>query len=63
MHPSVLVLCLTLALAGGVLASRAADPVLHVFRRLQLSDQFWGEGASFGDFNRDGVHDVVSGPW
>lgn len=36
---------------------------LHQFRRIQLSDQFWSEGANFGDINRDGINDVVSGPW
>ncbi len=44
-------------------AAVAADPVLHSFRRLQLSDQFWCEGASFADFNQDGANDIVSGPW
>ena len=41
----------------------AAEPVLHTFKRQQLSDQFWCEGASFADFNRDGANDIVSGPW
>ena len=41
----------------------AAEPVLHTFRRQQLSDQFWCEGASFADFSRDGANDIVSGPW
>ena len=29
----------------------------------QLSPDFYGEGAYFGDFNRDGAVDVVSGPF
>ena len=29
----------------------------------QLNDQFWSEGASFGDLNNDGVNDIISGPW
>ena len=45
------------------LALSAADFTLHTFKRIQLSDQFWCEGASFADFNRDGVNDIVSGPW
>lgn len=36
---------------------------LHSFQRLQLNDQFWCEGANFGDLNHDGKDDVISGPW
>lgn len=36
---------------------------VNSFRKIQVSDQFWSEGASFGDFNKDGVMDVVSGPY
>ena len=35
----------------------------HTFTRLQLNDQFWSEGASFGDLNNDGRNDIISGPW
>ena len=28
---------------------------LHTFKRIQLSDQFWCEGANFGDLNNDGL--------
>src|SRR6476661_5714651 len=35
----------------------------HTFKRIQLSDQFWCEGASFGDLNNDGKNDIISGPW
>ena len=48
----------TLAAAYGTCAEE-----LHTFRRIQLSDQFWAEGANFGDLNRDGINDVVAGPW
>lgn len=44
-------------------AIQAADPVLHTFKRVQLSDQFWGEGANFGDLNNDGKNDLISGPY
>ena len=33
------------------------------FKKIQLTDQFWAEGADFGDFNHDGVMDVASGPF
>ena len=36
---------------------------LHSFKKTQLSDQFFCEGANFGDFNHDGVMDIVSGPY
>lgn len=36
---------------------------LHSFNRQQLTDEFWSEGAAFGDFNHDGKMDVVSGPF
>src|SRR3954470_23435892 len=36
---------------------------LHTFKKLQLTDKFFSEGASFGDFNHDGVMDIVSGPY
>src|SRR5216110_1792883 len=35
----------------------------HSFKKLQLTDQFWAEGANYGDFNHDGKMDVVSGPY
>jgi FG-GAP-like repeat len=62
MKARVLLISALFAWAAGSRPS-AADFTLHSFRRLQLSDQFWSEGASFGDFNRDGVNDIVSGPW
>jgi putative membrane-bound dehydrogenase-like protein len=37
--------------------------VKHSCKKEQLSKEFYGEGASFGDFNRDGVNDIVSGPY
>jgi putative membrane-bound dehydrogenase-like protein len=47
-----------------VAVANGAEPyTLHAFQRIQLSDQFFCEGASYGDFNRDRVMDVVSGPY
>lgn len=54
---------LVAALVAGATAVQAADPTLHTFRRQQLNDQFWCEGASVADFNKDGANDIVSGPW
>jgi len=47
-----------IAAASGSLAEE-----VHSFKRLQLSDQFWSEGANFGDLNNDSLHDIISGPW
>lgn len=33
------------------------------FRTLRLSELFYTEGAYYGDFNRDGIMDVVAGPF
>ncbi len=49
-------------LTVGVIAS-AEDHFIHSFKKIQLSDQFWAEGATFGDFNHDGKGDVVAGPY
>ncbi|HEY0549533.1 MAG TPA: VCBS repeat-containing protein, partial [Verrucomicrobiae bacterium] len=49
------------ALLSSAVAGIAED--LHSFKRIQLSDQFWSEGANFGDLNNDGDKDIVSGPW
>lgn len=53
---------LSLLLAPASLAS-AADHQLHTFQKLQLTDQFWSEGANVGDFNHDGKPDLVAGPF
>ena len=50
-------------LLSTALFAAAADYTLHTFKKIQLSDQFWSEGANFGDFNHDGKMDVVSGPY
>lgn len=49
-----------LALAAG----RVAGSVERLsFTRIQLSDQFWSEGANAGDLNNDGAKDIISGPY
>src|SRR5205085_8986838 len=40
-----------------------AKDVLHTFKKIRLTDEFWAEGANFGDFNHDGKMDIVSGPY
>jgi hypothetical protein len=51
------------ALCALALTASAADYTLHTFKKIQLSEHFWGEGATFGDFNHDGQGDVASGPY
>ncbi len=51
------------ALACSALAAAAADYTLHTWKKIQLSEHFWSEGATFGDFNKDGKMDIVSGPY
>ena len=50
-------------LLGGTICSVGEDYLLHTFKRTQLTDKFWSEGATFGDLNRDGKPDIVSGPY
>lgn len=53
-------------LLGAALAACAALPgstVAPTFREIHLSDRFHAEGANVGDLNRDGVLDVVAGPY
>lgn len=57
----ILMVALSLALPGTALL--AEEHTLVSFRKVQLTDQFWSEGAHFADINRDGHMDVVSGPF
>lgn len=38
-------------------------PAPPSFKKLTLNEHFWSEGATFADIDRDGVADVVSGPF
>ena len=42
---------------------QAQLPPRDNFQKLRLSDQFYAEGAYYGDFNRDGRMDIVAGPF
>jgi len=51
------------AVAATLAGANAADNTVHSWKKIQLSEHFWGEGANFGDFNKDGNMDIVSGPY
>ncbi len=40
-----------------------AKNLIHTFKKIHVTDEFWAEGAAIGDFNRDGKMDVVAGPF
>jgi hypothetical protein len=62
-HRRMFRIVLAAALLGFTLTLAGAKDLLHTFKKIQLSDKFWAEGANFGDFNRDGKMDVVAGPY
>ncbi len=61
MHKPLTVALIVVAAAG--LAGQPGDRGPLAFTRIQLSDQFWSEGANAGDLNNDGVRDIIAGPW
>jgi len=46
-----------------VIPKDAILPRREAFKTLRLSEEFYAEGAYYGDFNRDGKMDVVAGPF
>lgn len=43
--------------------SQSAEYKVHTFQKIQITDQFWCEGAYYGDFNKDGKVDICGGPF
>ncbi|HEV2394491.1 MAG TPA: VCBS repeat-containing protein [Verrucomicrobiae bacterium] len=56
------VLLSSVALCTAISFASAGD-LLPTFKKIQLTDQFWAEGADIADFNHDGKIDVCSGPF
>ncbi len=46
-----------------VVPKAATLPPREAFKKLCLSEDFYAEGAYYGDFNRDGNMDIVAGPF
>src|SRR2546426_4405820 len=51
------------ALLAGWSAASGADHFLYSFKKTQLTDKFWCEGATLGDLNRDAKPDLIAGPF
>ncbi len=56
-------LSLAFAFVGLGCAVCFAQRPAPTFKKLQLTDKFYAEGAYYADFNRDGKLDVVAGPF
>ena len=56
-------LCVIAFALSGVHAEKDATGQEPKFRKQQLTDRFYCEGAHYGDFNQDGHMDIVSGPY
>ncbi|HVM47308.1 MAG TPA: VCBS repeat-containing protein [Candidatus Acidoferrum sp.] len=54
---------LAAVLLSAASAWAASTQLLHTFKKLKATDQFWGEGAAIGDFNHDGIMDVAYGAY
>ncbi len=58
-----IVACLLLTSCVLALPAIGHDTTRIDWKTLQLSDEFYSEGATVGDFNQDGTLDVASGPF
>lgn len=63
MDTGMIRLLLAAIVLGAASAPAATTGLLHSFRKVRATDQFWAEGADIGDFNHDGKMDVVSGAY
>jgi hypothetical protein len=65
MRFSIALAALVLSAAVGCRSANdaAAKAYVPTFRKIQITDKFWSEGADFADFNHDGHNDIVSGPF
>ena len=57
---AALTIALMLCSASSLCLAQAKNPT---WKKLQLTDKFYCEGAYYADFNKDGKLDIVSGPY
>jgi hypothetical protein len=60
-HGLMIRVLLTALIFSGAAVFAGTTELLHTFKKVRATDQFWAEGAAIGDFNQDGKMDVVSG--
>lgn len=62
-HSLKITSALLLASVTATANATAKDYVVHEWKKIRLTDQFWAEGAYAADFDKDGHGDVVYGPF
>ena len=60
---SVLAAIAAVAPLSSARAEDAANAPDGAFKKFKLSDKFYSEGCTWGDFNKDGVMDYYAGPY
>src|ERR1051326_1116963 len=60
---TILLVGTVLLIGSTAVAAESTNASNTGFKRIQLHDQFWSEGANFGDLNNDGINDLIAGPW
>jgi hypothetical protein len=62
-HGRMIRILLTAILLSVAPAFAGTTELLHSFKKVRATDQFWAEGAAIGDFNHDAKMDIVSGAY
>jgi hypothetical protein len=60
---TLILVLLAVCLSYGACFAEPPSPTFPTFKKLQLTDKFYSEGAYYADFNKDGHLDVVAGPF
>jgi hypothetical protein len=62
-HTTAKAITLTLLTSLAVMPLAAADDAVPKFKKYTLSEKFYSEGCTYGDFNKDGTLDFAAGPF